>query len=33
VISNKQLPKDHPAEGEPAWLFIDEILLFWLINS
>jgi hypothetical protein len=28
VISNKQLPKDHPAEGEPAWLFIDEILLF-----
>ena len=28
VISNKQLPKGHPAEGEPAWLFIDEILLF-----
>ena len=23
VISNKNLPKGHPAEGEPAWLFID----------
>ena len=27
VISNKKLPKGHPAEGEPAWLFIDEIIL------
>ena len=27
VISNKKLPKGHPAEGEPAWLFIDEIML------
>ena len=27
VKSNKQLPKGHPAEGEYAWLFIDEILL------
>ncbi len=28
VISNKKLPVGHPAEGEPAWLFVDEILLF-----
>ena len=27
VKSNKQLPKGHPAEGEHAWLFVDEILL------
>lgn len=27
VISNKKLPKGHPAEGEPAWLFIDEVML------
>ena len=27
VISNKKLPNGHPAEGEPAWLFIDEIML------
>lgn len=27
VKSNKQLPKGHPAEGEYAWLFVDEILL------
>lgn len=27
VISNKKLPKGHPSEGEPAWLFIDEIML------
>ena len=27
VKSNKKLPKDHPAEGEYAWLFVDEILL------
>jgi len=28
VISNKKLPKGHPAEGEPAWLFVDEVILF-----
>lgn len=28
VVSNKELPKGHPAEGEPAWLFIDEIMFF-----
>jgi hypothetical protein len=27
VKSNKQLPKGHPAAGEYAWLFVDEILL------
>ena len=27
VKSNKQLPEGHPAEGEYAWLFVDEILL------
>ena len=27
VVSNKKLPKGHPAEGEPAWLFIDEVML------
>jgi len=27
IKSNKKLPKGHPAEGEYAWLFIDEILL------
>ena len=27
VISNKKLPKGHPAEGEPAWLFVDEVML------
>jgi hypothetical protein len=27
VISNKILPKGHPAQGEPAWLFIDEVML------
>ena len=26
VKSNKELPKGHPAEGEYAWLFVDEIL-------
>ena len=26
VKSNKKLPKGHPAEGEFAWLFIDEVL-------
>ena len=26
VKSNKQLPKGHPAEGEYAWLFVDEIM-------
>ena len=25
ITSNKKLPKGHPAEGEPAWLFISEI--------
>jgi hypothetical protein len=28
VVSNKNLPKGHPAQGDPAWLFVDEILLF-----
>ena len=28
VVSNKKLPVGHPAEGEPAWLFVDEILFF-----
>jgi uncharacterized protein YjbI with pentapeptide repeats len=27
VFSNKKLPKGHPAEGEPAWLFVDEVML------
>lgn len=27
IISNKKLPKGHPAEGEPAWLFVDEVML------
>lgn len=27
VVSNKNLPKGHPAQGDPAWLFVDEILL------
>ena len=27
VISNKRLPKGHPAEGEASWLFIDEVML------
>jgi len=26
VKSNKKLPKGHPAEGEYAWLFVDEVL-------
>ena len=26
VKSNKKLPKDHPAEGQFAWLFVDEVL-------
>ena len=26
IKSNKKLPKDHPAEGQYAWLFVDEIL-------
>ena len=26
VVSNKNLPKGHPAQVEPAWLFVDEIL-------
>ena len=26
VKSNKKLPKGHPAQGEYAWLFVDEIL-------
>jgi len=26
VKSNKKLPKNHPAEGQYAWLFVDEIL-------
>ena len=26
VKSNKKLPKGHPAQGEFAWLFVDEIL-------
>lgn len=26
ITSNKKLPKGHPAEGEPAWLFISEII-------
>ena len=26
VKSNKKLPKGHPAEGQFAWLFIDEVL-------
>ena len=26
IKSNKKLPKGHPAQGEYAWLFVDEIL-------
>jgi len=26
ITSNKKLPKGHPAEGEPAWLFVSEII-------
>jgi hypothetical protein len=26
VKSNKKLPKGHPAEGQFAWLFVDEVL-------
>ena len=26
ITSNKKLPEGHPAEGEPAWLFVSEII-------
>ena len=26
ITSNKKLPKGHAAEGEPAWLFVSEII-------
>ncbi len=29
VTSNKKLPKNHPAEGEPAWLFVSEIIFLF----
>jgi hypothetical protein len=25
IESNRKLPKGHVAEGQPGWLFIDEI--------
>jgi len=27
IESNRKLPKGHVAEGQPGWLFIDEIYL------
>ena len=27
IESNRKLPKGHVAEGQPGWLFVDEIYL------
>ena len=27
IKSNRALPKGHASEGQPAWIFIDEIYL------
>ena len=27
INSNRKLPKGHVAEGQPAWVFVDEIFL------
>ena len=32
IESNRELPKGHVAEGQPGWLFVDEIYLLYTLK-